>query len=137
MPLYAYSCQCGARFDRYLPLAFYNAQQVHLCGRVAEKRILPTPVMGDLPGYVSPVSGRWIEGRKARMEDLKRTGCRPYEQGEKEAAMRVRAKEESDFDRAIEETVEAEVAQMPARKKELLAQEVLGGADVQVVRSTA
>jgi hypothetical protein len=33
----------------------------------------------DLPGYLSPVSEKWVEGRAARREDLKRTGCRPYE----------------------------------------------------------
>ena len=42
-------------------------------------------VMYDLPGYESPVSGKWVEGRAARREDLKRTGCRPYEGRESEA----------------------------------------------------
>lgn len=36
-------------------------------------------VFGDLPGYQSPVSGKWIEGRRARREDFKRTNCRPFE----------------------------------------------------------
>lgn len=36
-------------------------------------------VFGDLPGYESPASGKWIEGRRARREDFKRTGCRPFE----------------------------------------------------------
>jgi hypothetical protein len=36
-------------------------------------------VFGDLPGYESPVTGKWIEGKRARREDLKRTGSRPYE----------------------------------------------------------
>jgi hypothetical protein len=29
----------------------------------------------DYEGYRSPVNGQWIEGRAARREDLKRTGC--------------------------------------------------------------
>jgi hypothetical protein len=33
-------------------------------------------IRSDLPGYVSPVTGKWIEGRSARREDLARTGCR-------------------------------------------------------------
>lgn len=41
-------------------------------------------VVPDLPGYVSPVTGLWVEGRRARREDLKRTGSRPYEGREQE-----------------------------------------------------
>ena len=29
----------------------------------------------DTPGYASPITGEWIEGRKARREDLKKHGC--------------------------------------------------------------
>lgn len=29
----------------------------------------------DLPGYQSPVTGAWIEGRAARREDLRRHNC--------------------------------------------------------------
>lgn len=41
-------------------------------------------VWDDLPGYESPVTGKWIEGRRARREDLKRNRCRPYEGREQE-----------------------------------------------------
>jgi hypothetical protein len=36
-------------------------------------------VWGDLPDYTSPVDGRWVRGRVARREDLKRTGSRAWE----------------------------------------------------------
>lgn len=32
-------------------------------------------VRGDLPGYISPATGKWIEGRAARRDDLARSGC--------------------------------------------------------------
>lgn len=32
-------------------------------------------VFGDLPGYQSPIDGRWIEGRKARRYDLESNNC--------------------------------------------------------------
>lgn len=54
-------------------------------------------VFGDLPGYQSQASGLWVEGRVARREDLKRTGCRPWEglqQEQKEAQRQVRYVEE-------------------------------------------
>lgn len=42
----------------------------------ARARPLQTPMTyGDLPGYHSPIDGRWIEGRRARKYDLERNGC--------------------------------------------------------------
>ena len=39
-------------------------------------RELQTPMTyGDLPGYRSPIDGRWIEGRRARKYDLEKHGC--------------------------------------------------------------
>jgi hypothetical protein len=98
--------------------------------------ILPPMVRGDLPGYSSPIDGRWVEGRRARLEDLRRNGCRPYEPGEKEQNERNRIRENERLDSRIDETVEQAVLTMPARKKELLEQEVLAGATAVVERST-
>ena len=39
-------------------------------------------VRGDLKPYVSPVTGKVIEGRAARREDLARTGCREVDPSE-------------------------------------------------------
>ena len=37
---------------------------------------VPTPrVIGDLPGYQSPIDGSWIEGRRARRYDLEKNNC--------------------------------------------------------------
>lgn len=41
-------------------------------------------VQSDYAGYVSPASGRYVEGKAARREDLKATGCidaRDYDWG--------------------------------------------------------
>ena len=40
------------------------------------KKIACPMIISDLPAYVSPVTGKLIEGRKARREDLARSGCR-------------------------------------------------------------
>lgn len=52
-----------------------------------KRRQLAPQVFGDLPGYESPASGKWIEGRRARREDFKRTNTRPYEGREAEQRM--------------------------------------------------
>jgi len=112
MPVYAYKCPCGMRFDRWLPLARYDeAQTCDECGEVATKQILPTTIRVDIPAYVSPVTGNLVDGRAARREDLKRSGCRPWEgmeQEQKEAA-RIREYEEQAADLRLERGL-AEVA---------------------------
>lgn len=39
-------------------------------------------VWSDLPGYQSVASGKWVEGRRARRDDLARTGCREVDPSE-------------------------------------------------------
>lgn len=44
---------------------------------------LPMPyIRSDLPAYVSPVTGKIVEGRAARREDLARSGCREVDPSE-------------------------------------------------------
>ena len=137
MPIYVYSCRgCGERFERFMPLALYRQTVVHTCAGIGQKVILPPMVRGDLPSYTSPIDGRLIEGRRARMEDLRRNNCRPYEDGEKEYHEKARAQENARLDARIDQTVEREITTMPARKRELLEQEVLAGATTVVERST-
>lgn len=39
-------------------------------------------ILSDLPGYMSVASGKWVEGRAARRDDLARTGCREVDPSE-------------------------------------------------------
>ncbi len=32
-------------------------------------------VIGDIPAYRSPITGEWVDGRRARREDLKKNNC--------------------------------------------------------------
>ena len=62
-------------------------------------------VIADTEGYVSPTTGKWIEGRKARRDDLARSNARPWEgiEAEKQEAARQRAYMEAKQDKRIEE----------------------------------
>ena len=43
-----------------------------------KKRVLETPrVFGDAEGYQSPITGDWIDGRRARRYDLEKNDCVP------------------------------------------------------------
>jgi hypothetical protein len=61
-------------------------------------------IQPDLPGYHSPVTGKWVEGRKARREDLLRTGSRPWEgrEAELKEAARANAGKERQLDQLAE-----------------------------------
>jgi hypothetical protein len=39
-------------------------------------------IMRDTPAYISPVTRKMIDGRAARREDLKRSGCREVDPSE-------------------------------------------------------
>lgn len=108
MPCYEARCnQCGKVQDYY-----QSAANCHItpecCGQLTEKVILTAPYgVVDIPAYVSPVSGKWINSRRERAEDLKRADCRPWEgleQEQKEAARRAHYEEQAQ-DKAIESAV--------------------------------
>ena len=79
-------------------------------------------IMTDLPGYQSPVTGKWIEGRKARREDLARTGSRPYEgiEQERKEAAKWHAEREAKLDRRLEASTHETLNHMPERYRRAL-----------------
>jgi hypothetical protein len=79
-------------------------------------------IQGDLPGYESPITGQWIEGRKARREDLRRHNCRPWEglDQEKREAAKAQAENEARQAAAVDRRVEQTWAQFPSRMKRVL-----------------
>jgi hypothetical protein len=58
-------------------------EMVEVTVNYKQERVAPD-IHFDIPEYVSPVTGKVISSRSARREDLKRTGCRPYEGREQE-----------------------------------------------------
>lgn len=139
MPIYDYKCQCGRVTQRITSIAEYRATtDCEKCGQSAERFITSAPaVRGDYPGYVSPATGQWVEGRKAHQEDLARSGCRVYEPGEKESMMRRQAAEASAMESAFAETAAAAVEKMSGDDRAALGQALESGADVKISRQTA
>lgn len=79
-------------------------------------------IFGDLPGYKSPVTGLWVDGRVARREDLKRTGSRPWEglQQEKQEAARHEAYADQKLDASLTKSASEAFYQLPPSKREIL-----------------
>ena len=89
---------------------------------------VPDPVtpmiFGDTPGYQSPVTGLWVEGKVARREDLKRTRSRPWEGREQELkeAARHTAYADQKLDASLTKTASEVFYQLPPEKRRILTQ---------------
>lgn len=123
MPVYESKCSnCGNEYEYIRTMARCMDTPI-CCGVRTDKRILSAPMgIVDIPAYVSPVSGRWINSRRERTEDLKRANCRPWEgldQEKKEAARRAAYIEQKE-DQALTVAAEKALAQMPAEKRKVL-----------------
>ena len=135
MPMYDYFCEeCHQVQSVFKRIADLDKPELCPCGKPMQRLISAPMVQTDYPGYSCPITGEWIEGRRAHLENLKKHGCRLAEKGEDEAYQRSLAQEDAAFEASISRTFEAEVARLPARKRERLAAEMEAGLDVSVVR---
>jgi hypothetical protein len=123
MPIYEAMCdECGKGEDYYQTV---DARHVTpwCCGQAMRKVILnASAVQGDLPAYQSPIDGRPVEGRRARTEDLKRSGCRPWEgldQERKEAAKQERYAEQK-TDASLTKAAAEAFYQLSPSKRDIL-----------------
>jgi putative FmdB family regulatory protein len=115
MPVYEYRCSEGHIFERILPVAEYLAPQFCDCGERGQKVILHAPrIFGDYEGYESPATGAWVEGRRAREEDLRRSGCRPYESGEREEMIKRQDANERQLDKVVDTVVDNTLQELTA-----------------------
>lgn len=88
----------------------------------------------ELPSYISPVTGQWVDGRVARREDLARSGCVEYDDSMKDEQVKRHAKEDAAFEKKVDDIVEQTIYEMPAAKREQLATE-LENSDIAVTRT--
>jgi len=114
MPIYRIKCDaCGQSQDVFRTVATYD-DLPDCCGQRMHRVICAPAVHADLPGYESPVTGKWIEGRSARREDLLRSGCRPWEgfEQERKEADKQTAEAWKRADATMERAVEQTAAQL-------------------------
>ena len=136
-PIYEYVCPEGHYFDRYLPLANYAEPQRCQCGREGRKLFPRVHLIRTKDiHYDSPIDGRPITSEAARREDLARSNCQPYDPEMKTDYNRRSKDSETALEKAFDDTVDREIAAMPARKREKLEAELAGGMDVAPARFT-
>lgn len=122
MPVYAYFCpSCGHREDSFRTVAQRRNGPI-CCRKRMTIEISPAFVQADCPGYVSPVTGKWIDGKAARRDDLRRTGSRPWEgmEAEKAEAARQRKHNEQKADKKLDEAARRAYHALPPSKRRAL-----------------
>lgn len=137
MPTYDFHCeQCHrTEHDVIRPLSEYGLPCPCPVCETPMRQLLAAPfVVMDYAGYTCPVTGAWIEGRRAHSENLKRQGCRVWEPGETEAVKRRRAQSEQELDKSLDNTVDEVLYHMGSDKVEKLCNEVASGVTATVER---
>jgi len=123
VPCYQAMChKCGAYHEYYQSVA-RCMDTPECCGTKTEKRIFTAPMgIVDIPAYQSPITGRWINSRSERSEDLKRNGCRPWEGMEQETkeADRQKGYQEQKEDAALTKAAEMAFAQLKPEQRRTL-----------------
>lgn len=139
MPTYVYRCpQCHKNFERFLKVTEHSQPQMCPCGigvGIQQFTAVRGFVQPNYEPYSSPVTGKMINGRKQHLEDLKRTGCRVFEAGEKEELVRRKAREEVAFEKKIDNIADEFIAGLSGEKVEKLAAEIASGVTATVTRS--
>lgn len=114
MPTYDYQCQDCGKVSRSVFREYERREDgPECCGKVSKMVWLKTPGFmgaGQFEPYLSPVDGRPITSEKARLEDLRRNNCVPYEEGIRQDQERNARKAEQDTDMLVEKIV-AETAE--------------------------
>lgn len=79
-------------------------------------------VIGDLPAYQSPIDGKPVEGRAQRREDLKRSGCRPWEgmAAEKKEAARQQEYQRQHLESRLHDTAMRTFYELSPEKRRIL-----------------
>jgi predicted nucleic acid-binding Zn ribbon protein len=126
MPFYTCHCkQCGEYEQIYRPMDRRDDTPMH-CGQAMQRCVEAPAVQVDIGGYTSPIDGRWIEGKAARKEDMKRNNCRPWEgmASEKKEAVKRAAEADKNYEKGVEAAVYNTYNNMSAEKQRAISQGV-------------
>lgn len=119
--IYEAVCNKCGKYHEYVKHHSECYDTPECCGTKTEKRIFTASyaVNVDIPAYQSPATNKWITSRKERNEDLKRSGCRPWEglETEKQEAAKVKQEADAQLDKEIDKTVRTAWANLPASQK--------------------
>lgn len=137
MPLHDFRCERGHVTEEFVA---QGVDQITCACYLPASKVFLTPPMGFVQAdvcYDSPIDGRPITSRQARIEDMRRNDCIEYDpEMKKDAERRIRERD-AELERSVDESVDATIAAMPARKREKLEAEMFAGLTAVPERGTA
>lgn len=139
MPLYEYECDCGERFERYLPISEYDVIQFGTCGATAKKiftKVSRAIIQPDIC-YDSPIDGRPITTWRQRKEDLHRNGCIPLDADLKKEIENIKNNNENSFYKKIDDFVDRQIHSLDSKRMENLSNEIDRGVALEYNRKEA
>lgn len=111
------------------------------CGESAQQIIVDAPMVvipehmrWNAQAYTSPIDGRPITTKRQRIEDMARNECIEYEPGMKQDADRRVIESDKELDKLVDDTIDREIATMPAVKLERLDAELTAGMTAEPIR---
>lgn len=115
MPLYATKCEtCGKPDSIFRKVAERDENLPVCCGKATQRIISATMIQPDIAPYLSPNGKYYVNSRRERVEDLKRSNAIGWEPGlDKDIARNRLHQQEKAFApvaKAVDETVAAMVA---------------------------
>lgn len=130
-------CKCGEVFETPKDRVDFQFAPCPECGEMANritKRPPPFFVKGQFDAYESPITGEVITSMRQREKEMKEHGCVDYEPTLRKEIDANAKREEQKLEKMVDETVDYEISNMPARKREKLEQELTAGADINYER---
>ena len=126
MPMYEYRCEnCEAKFSAWATMEDRTKPQpCSHCQALGRRVLSATRVFGEYEAYECPVEGKMVEGRVKHRENLKRTGCRLFEPGEKRQWLEEKRARQEGFEKAVGDTMGKAIADLPPEKQQKLATEL-------------
>jgi putative FmdB family regulatory protein len=136
VPLYSFTCQeCRRKEDAYRSIDERdNAPECH--GPMRRVLTAPMAFVRQDVRYESPLDGRHITNYQQHLNELARGDCVQYEPGIKQDQDRKQRERDDALEKFVDQTVDREIALMPAAKREKLTAELQGGLTAEPTRVT-
>lgn len=107
MPMYDAVCAHGHKEVIFSKIAQRDEPRYcEQCSGLLTRLISAPAVRPDIQAYQSPATGKWVDSRAKRRDDLRRSGCIEWEPGIREQAETNRQQALEKNFRAVEATVD-------------------------------
>ena len=112
MPRYNIRCECGLADTIFRKIAEMDSLPVCACGKLFERALSAPMVISEFQPYQSPVTGKWIDSKTKRNEDLRVSGSYIYEPGVEKDVLRKREEVQEKAFEPVAAGVDAAVRQL-------------------------